>query len=97
LLGINDSYGDTWAIVLAGGDGSRLRALTTTVSGVAVPKQYCSMWGGASLLEDALIRAAAVAPLRRICTVVAAPHRRWWSISLEHQPSENVIVQRPHT
>jgi mannose-1-phosphate guanylyltransferase len=88
-----DSYGDTWAIVLAGGDGTRLRALTTNLSGVAIPKQYCSLWGGPCLLEEALVRAGAVAPIRRTCAVVAAPHRRWWSGSLAHLPIDNVIVQ----
>ena len=87
------NYGETWAIVLAGGDGRRLSALTTSLSGVAVPKQYCSLWGGSSLLEDALVRAAAIAPLGRICTVVAASHRRWWSTTLAQQPGENIIVQ----
>jgi mannose-1-phosphate guanylyltransferase len=87
-----DSYGATWAIVLAGGDGRRLSALTAS-SGGAVPKQYCSVWGGSSLLEDALVRAAAIVPLGRICTVVAASHRRWWSTTLARQPGENIIVQ----
>jgi mannose-1-phosphate guanylyltransferase len=88
-----DSYGSTWAIVLAGGDGRRLRPLTTSLSGIAVPKQYCSLWGGSSLLEEAMVRAAGIAPLRRTCTVVAAGHRRWWSTSLAQQPGENIIVQ----
>ena len=51
----------TWALVLAAGEGSRLRALTTT-NGVAVPKQFCSLQGGPSLLQEALHRAEAVAP-----------------------------------
>lgn len=88
-----DNYGGTWAIVLAGGDGLRLSALTTSLSGVAIPKQYCSVWGGSSLLEDALVRAAAIAPLRRICTVVAASHRQWWSTTLARQAGDNIIVQ----
>lgn len=87
------SYGETWAVVLAGGDGRRLSALTTALNGTAVPKQYCSVWGGSSLLEDALVRAAAVAPLGRICTVVAASHRRWWSTTLAGQAGKNIIVQ----
>lgn len=88
-----DSYGKTWALVLAGGDGNRLRALTTTSNGVAVPKQYCSVWGDACLLEDAILRGSSIAPLRRICAVVGAPHRRWWSTALAHLPHNNVIVQ----
>lgn len=83
----------TWALVLAAGEGSRLRSLTTTTGGVAVPKQFCSLQGGRSLLHDALARAQGVAPRRRICTVVAEQHRRWWERSLGALPCGNVIVQ----
>jgi mannose-1-phosphate guanylyltransferase len=85
--------GGTWAIVLAAGEGSRLRALTTTAAGVAVPKQFCSLRGGASLLEEALQRAAAVAPVERISTVVAEHHAEWWCRSLAGLAASNVFVQ----
>ena len=58
-------------LVLAGGDGSRLRHLTTTAEGVTVPKQFCSLRGGPSLLQEALERAQLVARRDRICTIVA--------------------------
>jgi mannose-1-phosphate guanylyltransferase len=58
-----------------------------------VPKQFCSLRGGHTLLHEALERAAAVVPPPRICTVVAAQHRRWWQAPLRHLPAENVIVQ----
>ena len=70
---------NTWAIVLAAGEGTRLSTLTTDRAGVAVPKQYCSLLGGASLLEDALHRAAEVVPADRVTTIVAQAHRRWWT------------------
>lgn len=82
-----------WAIVLAAGEGSRLRTLTTTTSGVAVPKQFCSLAGGRSLLEETLERAQVVSPRTRICAVVAAQHRNWWRPSLWSAPAANVIVQ----
>jgi mannose-1-phosphate guanylyltransferase len=82
----------TWALVLAAGEGSRLRALTTT-NGVAVPKQFCSLHDGPSLLQEALHRAEAVAPRQRICTIVAVQHRRWWEGPLWSLPSQNIIVQ----
>jgi mannose-1-phosphate guanylyltransferase len=88
-----DSYATTWAIVLAGGQGTRLGALTMAANGISVPKQYCSLRGGACLLQEALIRAAAVAPVRRICAVVAAQHRRWWHAPLQYLPKHNVIIQ----
>ena len=83
----------TWAIVLAAGEGSRLRALTTTASGIAVPKQFCSLRGGASLLEEALQRAASVAPIERISSVVAEQHADWWRHPLAGLPPANVFVQ----
>ena len=84
---------DTWALVLAGGDGSRLQGLTRNGDGVVVPKQFCSLQGGPSLLQHALQRAAALAPLPRICTVVAEQHRQWWAPLLSYLPERNVIVQ----
>jgi mannose-1-phosphate guanylyltransferase len=84
---------NTWALVLAAGEGSRLRALTTAPSGTSIPKQFCSLDGGPSLLHEALCRALTVAPLRQTCAVVAEQHRRWWQDALGSLPAENVIVQ----
>lgn len=85
--------GHTWALVLAAGEGSRLRSLTTTSAGVAIPKQFCSLSGGLSLLHEALRRAEGVAAREHICTVVAQDHRQWWEPALGRMPEENVIVQ----
>ncbi len=84
-----------WALILAGGDGSRLRALTTKPCGTAVPKQFCSLDGGRSLLEDALARASKVVAPERTCTIVAQQHRQWWSECRElmRLPHRNLIVQ----
>jgi mannose-1-phosphate guanylyltransferase len=85
-----------WALVLAGGDGNRLRALTTKPCGTSVPKQYCSLHGGHSLLEDAIARAQRVVAPDRVCTIVAQQHREWWTESrplLEALESGNLIVQ----
>jgi len=84
---------NTWALVLAGGVGSRLHRLTRNGQGVVVPKQFCSLRGGASLVQDTLQRAAAVAPLQRVCAVVAEQHRGWWTPMLSSLPGENIIVQ----
>jgi mannose-1-phosphate guanylyltransferase len=39
-----------WAVVLAGGDGTRLQRLTLQISGDTRPKQFCKLMGGDSLL-----------------------------------------------
>ena len=85
--------GHNWALVLAAGDGSRLQALTMTASGVAIPKQFCSLGGEASLLHDALRRARVVADAQRTCAVVADYHRRWWQPLRLDIPASNLIPQ----
>jgi len=82
-----------WSVVLAGGDGTRLRALTTAPCGTPVPKQFCSLQGGRTLLEDAVARASGLIDEDRICAIVAQQHRKWWSQSLSYMRSENIIVQ----
>jgi mannose-1-phosphate guanylyltransferase len=88
-------YADIWALVLAAGEGSRLRELTRNEQGVIVPKQFCSLQGGPCLLQEALQRASAVAALQRVCSVVAEQHRQWWTPTLNYLPEQNVITQ-PH-
>ena len=60
---------------------------------MAIPKQFCSLRGGDSLLHDALKRAEAIASPDHICAVVSQRHRRWWDSALSGVPAENMIVQ----
>ena len=85
--------GETWALVLAAGSGSRLSELTRLGRGASVPKQFCSLAGGPSLLQDALARAARVAPPDRTVAIVAAEHRLWWRDELADLPDANVVSQ----
>ncbi len=82
-----------WAIVLAAGDGTRLRALTIDRRGRCVPKQFCSLDGGPALLENALRRGRTLAGTERVVTVVAEQHREHWAPLVRSLPRENVIVQ----
>ena len=84
---------ESWAVVMAGGEGSRLKSLTTTREGIAIPKQYCSLKGSGCLLQDALARARAVALPSHVCAVVASQHRRWWSAAAAQLNEANVFVQ----
>jgi mannose-1-phosphate guanylyltransferase len=70
-----------------------LSSLTADGNGASVPKQFCSLNGGASLLEQALARAAAVAAPARTIVVVAAEHRHHWQHAFAELPPGNVIVQ----
>jgi mannose-1-phosphate guanylyltransferase len=84
-----------WALILAAGEGSRLRALTTQPCGTPVPKQYCSLHGGQSLIEDAIRRAQSQVAADRVCAIVAQQHHRWWSTidAITQLPARNLIVQ----
>ena len=82
-----------WALVLAAGSGTRLQSLTADASGASVPKQFCSLNGGPSLLEEALERAAVAACPEQTIVVVAAEHRRHWQHALTDLRPHNVIVQ----
>jgi mannose-1-phosphate guanylyltransferase len=85
--------GKTWAIVLAGGSGTRLRLLTANREGVLVPKQYCSLDSGPSLLQEALQRAFTIVPRRRTSVVVAEQHARWWGSLSRELPPGSIAVQ----
>ncbi|HEV7610673.1 MAG TPA: sugar phosphate nucleotidyltransferase [Steroidobacteraceae bacterium] len=84
---------DTFAVVLAGGEGRRLRQIATNRNGMAIPKQYCSLGRSPCLLQDALTRAGAVAMPSHVCTVVAAQHRQWWTSIAPDLNESNVFVQ----
>ena len=86
---------NVWALVLAGGEGKRLHALTTQPGGTPVPKQFCSLRGERSLIEEAIDRGAGLLETERICAIVAADHRRWWAenVSLRRLLTNNLIVQ----
>jgi mannose-1-phosphate guanylyltransferase len=85
--------GHLWALILAAGDGSRVRDLTRTPDGAPAPKQFCVLGGGESLLRRTIDRAAALVPTERIVTVVAQQHRHWWETELSNCPRKNVVVQ----
>ena len=45
-----------WAVLLAGGDGTRLRDLTVRIAGDDRPKQFCPIIGPESLLRQTRAR-----------------------------------------
>lgn len=69
-----------WAIVLAGGDGTRLAAEARALHGYARPKQYCAMVGSEPLLAQTIRRAELVVPRERI--LVSTTHR-WQAEAIE--------------
>ena len=67
----------TWAIVLAGGDGTRLAALTEAVHGRAVPKQFATVAGDRSMVQATLDRVARIVSPERTVIVIGPAHLPW--------------------
>jgi mannose-1-phosphate guanylyltransferase len=86
---------DSWAIVLAGGDGVRLRALTEWLTGEAKPKQFCALGGHRSLLEETLRRAGLSAPPDRQLVVVTRRHEPHWAPLLDSTLASTHVVIQP--
>src|SRR5207253_5128670 len=82
-----------WALVLAGGDGTRLRELTRLISGAPIPKQYCRILGDRSLLEATLARVAPLVPRERTVVIVNRGHLELAWSQLAALPAQNLLVQ----
>src|SRR2546425_4552928 len=82
-----------WALVLAGGDGTRLQALTRLIAGAPIPKQYCRIVGDRSLLEATLARIAPLVPRERTLAIVNRAHLELACPQLAALPARNVLVQ----
>ena len=82
-----------WAVILAGGDGTRLKSLTRHIAGDERPKQFCSVLGHATLLEETQERAALELVPQRTLYVVNRAHENFYRPILNGKPSVNLVVQ----
>jgi mannose-1-phosphate guanylyltransferase len=81
------------AIILAGGDGTRLLPLTRYIAGRAMPKQFCCVTSERTLLEETIHRVHQVVPLDRIVIVVNRAHREFYQPLLGELSSSQVVLQ----
>jgi len=82
-----------WAIVLAGGEGTRLQPLTRLITGMPIPKQYCRIAGERSLLEETLARLDGLVPQARTLAIVNHDHLPLATPQLRTLETGNVVVQ----
>jgi mannose-1-phosphate guanylyltransferase len=85
--------GDLWAVVLAGGEGTRLRALTRYLYGEERPKQFAVLTGSKSLLRQTLERVTRLIPPSRTVIVTQASHDRYLAAELTGFPDIHVLAQ----
>ena len=82
-----------WGVLLAGGDGTRLRDLTTRIVGDNRPKQFCPIVGSESLLNQTRFRLDPVFVRHRQVFVVSRAHHSFYSRELADADQSMVIAQ----
>lgn len=82
-----------WAVILAGGDGMRLRPLIRMITGDECPKQFCRILGGETLLDQTIRRVSLAVPPDRTLAAVTQTHERFYVPLLSGVPSHQVVVQ----
>ena len=82
-----------WSIVLAGGEGERLRPFVQRWLGVHKPKQYCTFIGSRSMFQHTVDRADLLSsPYQRV-TVIPKSHYREALAQLVDRDAGELVVQ----
>ncbi len=87
------SVDSRWALILAGGDGLRLRSLSRVIAGDERPKQFCRILGRETLLGHTRRRAALAISRDRTLLVLTRAHQRFYRPLVERLPARCVVVQ----
>jgi len=82
-----------WGVVLAGGEGVRLRPLVRYVFGDERPKQYAPLLEARSLLRQTLDRVARLVAPERTVVVTLQDHAGYVANELNNGPSFRILVQ----
>ena len=80
-----------WGVILAGGEGNRLRSLTRLITGDDRPKQFCSLVGEATLLEQTRLRAEGSIPGGQILFSLTAGHGAFYAQESGINPSQRLV------
>jgi len=85
---------DRWAVILAGGDGTRLQSMTRAITGDNRPKQFVPVIGGSTLLNQTRRRVALSFESNRTMIVLTQKHRRFYE-SLAGEIPGNLLLEQP--
>ena len=89
------SMRNRWAIILAGGDGTRLQSMTRAITGDNRPKQFVPVIGGTTLLDQTRRRVARSVMSGHTFVVVTQKHRRFYE-PLAHEISPDLLLEQPN-
>lgn len=94
LSRMKSSYeGDQWGVILAGGEGTRLRSLTRNIAGDERPKQFCPILGMETLLDQTRRRVARSVSPGRTMLILTHTHEHFYSPLLDQVPSRLLVIQ----
>ncbi len=93
VLPTDGTAGHRWAVVLAGGDGTRLQSLTLRIAGDRRPKQFCSFFGGETLLTQTRARLQSLFQVDRELFVVTRSHETYYREELRNVDESRIIPQ----
>ncbi len=85
---------ERWAVILAGGDGTRLQAMTRSITGDDRPKQFVPVIGGSTLLDQTRRRVARSVLPGHTLFVVTEKHQRFYR-SMADRVSPNLLLEQP--
>jgi mannose-1-phosphate guanylyltransferase len=88
-----DAHPALWGVILAGGDGIRLRPLTRWVTGDGRPKQFCDLTGNGSLLQETVRRVARLIPPERQFVALTRGHSTFYEPVLSRCPDVHPVIQ----
>ncbi len=80
-------------LILAGGEGKRLRPLTERMAGDSRPKQFCPVLGPETLLEQTRRRVALVVSQGRTVVVLNEAHERFFAPLLAEVAASGVVFE----
>lgn len=84
----------TWAVILAGGDGTRLQSMTRAITGDNRPKQFVPVIGRSTLLNQTRRRVGLSIDASRTLIVVTQKHRRFYKPLADEIPS-GLLLEQP--
>jgi hypothetical protein len=82
---------DRWALILAGGDGTRLLPLTREIAGDDRPRQFCAVVGDETLLDQTRGRVALSVGPEKTFFVLTRAHERFYGPALSGVPLEQMV------
>lgn len=84
---------ERWAVILAGGDGTRLKPLTRALTGDDRPKQFCPIISDRTLFDHTRRRVGLLLNPAQTFTVVTRTHERFYQEQLKDWPRNRLLVQ----